>query len=52
MNKLFKFIENISLAVLANSIYSLAHGDTSKINAYILFGTLYIMLVTILLQED
>jgi hypothetical protein len=52
LNKLFRFIENVSLAVLANSIYAFAHGDESKINIYILIASLYIMFASILLQED
>jgi len=51
-NKFFRFFENLSLAVLANSVYGFAHGDDTHINGVILFISLYTMFLAILLQED
>jgi hypothetical protein len=53
MNKFFRFIENVSLAIIANSIYSLAHSPIiDKNDGYILLASLYTMLVAIFLQEN
>jgi len=52
MNKFFKFFENVSLAVIANSVYALAHNTQNSNDGYILLASLYTMLISIFLQED
>ena len=51
MKKLYRLAENISLAVLANSVYSLFH-QTSVLEGYIAIGSIYVMYIAILYQED
>jgi len=50
--KLLKLIENISLGIFINGSYSWLHGDNSAINYYIMFGSIYVMYISILYQED
>jgi len=51
MKKLYRLTENISLAVLANSVYSLFH-QTSSLEIYIALGSIYVMYIAILYQGD
>jgi len=52
MDKILKLLENISLGIFINGSYGYLHGDASSLNIYIIIGSIYLMYITILYQEN
>ncbi|MEA1955840.1 MAG: hypothetical protein U9N02_05025 [Campylobacterota bacterium] len=52
MKKILKLLENIALGIFINGSYGYLYGDVSSLNLYIIFGSIYLMYISILYQED
>lgn len=52
MQKLYKLLENVGLGIFVNGSYGLLQGEALSANIYIVVGSIYLMYISILYQED